>query len=305
MYSSTDKLIDVVKSRLSSIKKSRPINNHREGQVRYIEVRRLSTLIPHRGSVRLPTNANHLNQDKINLRLVPVMKSEKAIWIFKNNNNDNNNKIAKTQTYNANDSRNKLFLSKSNKTKNFCTNIYMKTLSNILSTSHSFPKTKTISKKNIFLSPFEEGKKKSKIFKILVDFSREIHSPKQKEANLINKSINIRSLKNIKMSKNQRKKDDIFLSEQFLSKKFKIKNNIFHENQKEQKDSNSKNKGSKEEKNKIKYLIKRLDDSSEMVRNTLLIKNKKRKIRPNCYYNKLHLNKLNDIIEKYSYNNMD
>jgi hypothetical protein len=304
MYSSTDKLIDVVKSRLSSKKKNRPINNHLDGQVRYIEVRRLSTLIPRRGTVRRQTNANHLTEDKINLRLVPVMKSEKAIMILKKDNNDNN-KIAKTQTYNSNDSRNKFFLKKTNETKNFCSNIYMKTLSNILSTSHSLGKTRTISKKNIFLSPFEEGKKKSKIFKILVDFSREIHSPKHKETNLINKSINIRSLKNIKMNKNQRKKNDIFLSEQFLSKKFKIKNNIFHENQKEQKVSNSNNKASKEEKNKIKYLIKRLDDSSEIIRNTLLLKNKKRKIKPNCYYNKLHLNKLNDIIEKYSYNNMD
>ena len=304
MYSSTDKLIDVVKSRLSSKKKNRPINNHLDGQVRYIEVRRLSTLIPRRGTVRRQTNTNHLTEDKINLRLVPVMKSEKAIMILKKDNNDNN-KIAKTQTYNSNDSRNKFFLKKTNETKNFCSNIYMKTLSNILSTSHSLGKTRTISKKNIFLSPFEEGKKKSKIFKILVDFSREIHSPKHKETNLINKSINIRSLKNIKMNKSQRKKNDIFLSEQFLSKKFKIKNNIFHENQKEQKVSNSNNKASKEEKNKIKYLIKRLDDSSEIIRNTLLLKNKKRKIKPNCYYNKLHLNKLNDIIEKYSYNNMD
>ena len=191
----------------------------------------------------------------------------------KDNNNGNRNKIIKTQSKNANDSRNKLFLKKPKNGKNHSSNIYMKTFSNILSASNSFGKAKTISKKNLFLSPFEEGKKRTKIFKILVNFSKEIHSPKHKETNLIN-NIKIRCFNNRKINKNkgEKKDNDIFLSQKFLLKKFRIKNNLFHESQNEKNESSC----NKYENNKINCLLKRLDDSHEIIRNKIIIKNKKK-----------------------------
>lgn len=309
MYSSNDKLIDEVKQRLLSVKKKRPISNYLEGGVRYVEVRRLSSLIQRKGSenkrctIRKKTNINYLNEDKINLRLVPVMKSAKAIFRFTKNNDNNkinnkidSNKALKTEINDINNSRNKLFF---NISKKYSSNIYMKTISNILSTSNSFGKAKTISRKNIFFSPFQEGKKRSKIFKILVDFSKEIHSNKHKENNLINNIVNINSFKTIKENeKIKNKKFEIF-SQEFSLKRLRIKDDIKIENEK----NNKKNGNNSKENQKTKFLLNRLNNENEIIKNKM--KNKKKKIRPNCYYNKLHLNKINDIIEKYSYNNID
>ena len=165
MYSSNDKLIDEVKQRLLSVKKNRPMSNYLEGGVRYVEVRRLSTLMQRKGSeskrttIRKKTNINYLNEDKINLRLVPVMKSAKAIFRFSKNDDNNKidtNKVLKTEINDINNSRNKLFF---NISKKYSSNIYMKTISNILSTSNSFGKIKTFSRKNIFFLLFKKGKK--------------------------------------------------------------------------------------------------------------------------------------------------
>ena len=315
MYSSNDKLIDEVKQRLLSAKKNRPISNYLEGGIRYVEVRRLSTLIQRKGSesknkrttIRKKTNTNYLNDDKINLRLIPVMKSEKAIFTFtKNDNNkriDNkidSNKILKTEINDINNSRNKLFL---NISKKYSSNIYMKTISNILSTSNSFGKIKAFSRKNIFFSPFQEGKKRNKIFKILVNFSKEIHSPKHKENDIINNIVNFKSYKTIKENeKFKNRKFEIF-SQEFSIKRLRIKDSIKDENEKNNKKKKNKTNENNKEKDKIKYLLNRLNNENDIIKNKM--KNKNKKIKPNCYYNKLHLNKMNDIIEKYSYNNND
>lgn len=311
MHSSNDKLIDEVKKRLLTIKKNKPISDFTESGVKYIEVRRLSTLLPRRisfeskrPSITRHSKINFLTEDKINLRLVPVIKSEKAIMRLKKEDN-NNNKLFKTATNNINYSRNALFIKKPKK-NNYNSNIFIKTFSNILSTSNSIGRMKTISKKHLFLSPFEEGKKRTKILKILVEFSKEIHSPKHKETYLINNNFNIRSFKNIKIDHMKRNLRDKFIfSKKVCLKKFKIKNSIFNENQKKKNNdiSNTISKSIKKENNKIKSLLKRLDDGNDILKNKMMNKNKK--IKPNCYYNKLHLNKINDIIDKYSYNNID
>ena len=315
MYSSNDKLIDEVKQRLLSVKKNRLMSNYLEGGVRYVEVRRLSTLMQRKGSeskrttIRKKTNINYLNEDKINLRLVPVMKSAKAIFRFSKNDDNNKidtNKVLKTEINDINNSRNKLFF---NISKKYSSNIYMKTISNILSTSNSFGKIKTFSRKNIFFSPFQEGKKRNKIFRILVDFSKEIHSPKHKENNLINNIVNIKSFKTIKENEKIKNKKLQIFSQEFSIKRLRIKDSIKNENEKNNKkkkdknnDSNNKNSKNKD-KHKVKYLLNRLNNENEVIKNKMKMKNKK--LKPNCYYNKLHLNKINDIIEKYSYNNID
>jgi hypothetical protein len=55
-------------------------------------------------------------------------------------------------------------------------------------------------------------------------------------------------------------------------------------------------------KKKNRFLLEELSNGSQTLKR--LMKNEKKR-RPNCYYNKLHLNKIHDIIEKYSYNNKD
>ncbi len=83
-----------------------------------------------------------------------------------------------------------------------------------------------------------------------------------------------------------------------LLKKFKIKNNTINENEKKkEKNNNSK------EKYKIKLLLKRLKNNNEILKNK--IGNKIKKLKANCYYNKLHLIKMNNIFDKFSFNNND
>ena len=313
MYSSNDKLIDEVKQRLLSVNKNRPVSNYLEGGVRYVEVRRLSTLMQRKGSeskrttIRKKTNINYLNEDKINLRLVPVMKSAKAIFRFTKNDDNKigcNHKVLKTEINDINNSKNKLFF---NISKKYKSNIYMRTISNILSTSNSFGKIKTFARKNIFFSPFQEGKKRNKIFRILVGFSKEIHSPKHNENNLINNIVNIKSFKTIKENEKIKNKKYQIFSQEFSTKRLRIKDSIKNENEKnnkkKMKKNNDNNNSKNKEKHKGKYLLNRLNNENEIIKNKM--KNKNKKIKANCYYNKLHLNKINDIIEKYSYNNID
>ena len=238
------------------------------------------------------------------------MKSAKAIFRFtKNDENikfdNNNNKAFKTEINDINNSKNKLFF---NLSKKYSSNIYMKTISNILSTSNSFGKIKKFSRKNIFFSPFQEGKKRNKIFKILVDFSKEIHSTKHKENNLINNIVNIKSFKTIKENEKIKNRKFEFFSQEFSLKRLRIKDSIKKENKKNNKKKIKKNNdnnrdNNSKEKHKVRYLLNRLNNENEIIKNKM--KNKNKKIKANCYYNKLHLNKINDIIEKYSYNNFD
>lgn len=296
MYSSNDKLIDEIKKRLLTIRKNNPISFHRQSGVRYLEVRRISTLIPRKGSDSRKSSLlpkNFLTEDKINLRLVPVIKSEKAIMKLSKDN------IRAFKTEHNKDpyyERNKLVLKRSKKNNNNNSNLYIKTFSNILSNSNSIGKIKTITKKNLFLSPFQISKNRKKIFKNLVNFSKEIHSPQHKEKILLTMKDNpkIRSFK--KISDNNLQKSQKIFSPNLTLKKFKIKNNFMNE-------TNDEKNNEKKDSNHINYLLKGLNNCNDIMRN--IFNNKRKKLKPNCYYNKLHLNKIKSIIEKYSYNNIE
>ena len=302
MFSSNDKLIDEVRKRLIAINKKKPIKNYPRNTLKYIEVKRLSTLMPrkssegNRGSIKRKSTINYLIEDKINLRLVPLIRSEKAIMKLEKVNNIK--KRFKTEPYNMNSQRN-IFDPKT-PNKDYKSYLYMKTISNILTISNSFGKPRTNANKNLFLSPFDEGKKRKKVFKILVDFSKEIHSPKHKENILINNIFNIKSLSPFEKSK---MKNNITINpymQKELIKKFKIKKNILVKNKK---DNNKDNDNNSKEKKKIKLLLKRLKNCNEVLKNK--IQNKNKYLKPNCYYNKLHLIKMNDIFDKFSFNNID
>jgi hypothetical protein len=296
MYSSNDKLIDEIRKRLLTQRKNNPLHFIQNG----LETRRISTLMPRKGSeskrntIRRQTNLNYLSEDKINLRLIPVIKSEKAIMIIKKDDNT----IFNTENNDINFTRNKIHFKKQKINSN--SNLYIKTFSNIISSSNSLGKIKIFSKKKLFLSPFQYNNNKNKYFKNLVNFSKEIHSPKHKEKSLINNNFNIKSFNKINEKQIRKRNQKTIFTPKFTLKKFKIKNELLNENKNENK--NEKNYEN-DDKTKVKFLIKGLNKEKEIIKNKM--ENKKKKIKPNCYYNKLHLNKINDIIEKYSYNNID
>ena len=301
IFSSNDKLIDEVRKRLLEGKKKNYYNYYKVNGINFQDTRRISTLvqrrssISRRSSIKVKTSRNLLAEDKINLRLVPLIKSVKAIMRLRKDNNDNHkryNTEANTQKnslrYNFNTKKLKI-----NSYSNSNSNVYMTTFSNGLSTSNSFGKTKMFKKRHLFLSPFQLGKNKKKTFKNLVNISKEMHSPKNKENNLVNNIFNIRSLKrfnNIKTN-TDKKKQNVRISETL-----KFENSFFHD-QKEKMRYKSINK-----KKKNRFFLEESNNCSQTLK--ILMKNEKKR-RPNCYYNKLHLNKIHDIIEKYSYNNKD
>jgi hypothetical protein len=302
IFSSNDKLIDEVRKRLLEGKKKNYYNYYKVNGINFQDTRRISTLaqrrssISRRSSIKVKTSRNLLAEDKINLRLVPVIKSVKAIMRLRKDNNDNHKRYNTEANTQKNSSRYNFntIKSKINSYSNSNSNVYMTTFSNGLSTSNSFGKTKIFKKRHLFLSPFQLGKNKKKMFKNLVDISKEMHSPKNKENNLVNNIFNISSLKrfnDIKTNKDK-KKENVRISERML----KLENSFFHD-QKEKMRYKSINK-----KKKNRFLLEELSNGSQTLKR--LMKNEKKR-RPNCYYNKLHLNKIHDIIEKYSYNNKD
>ena len=298
MYSSNDKLIEEVKKRLLKRRKNKYNANYQENTVKYIEIKRLSTLVPkrnfgsHRDSIRRKSKINYLTEDKINLRLFPIIRSEKVI-MHTNKAEDNKEFNTEPNNTNINSPRNKLNFTKPKNDYN--SNIYMKTYTKILSESNSFLKMSKITRKNLFMSPFEKGKKRNKIFKFLVNFSKEKHSPKHKENNLINNNnFNIQSFKTLK--KSPKKKYNNCFQNQTL-KKMGIEKCNLYEKFEENNDNNCK------EKKKNQFILNILNNDKCIFKNIMI--NKRKKIKPNCYYNKLHLIKMNNLIDKYSFINID
>ena len=109
-YSSNDKLIEEVRKRLLECKKKNYYNYYKANGINFQDLRRISTLaqrrssIGRRSSIKLKANRNLLTEDKINLRLVPVIKSVKAIIRFRKDNNDNH------QRYNIEENAPKKFI---------------------------------------------------------------------------------------------------------------------------------------------------------------------------------------------------
>ena len=289
MFSSNGKLIEAVLKRLIKKKKNNYddiINNQKS--TNNIKVRRLSTLLS-RGSAdkkrfSITKNKNFIEGNKMNLKIVPLIKRRNILLKLKNfNEMIYNTEFIDINNYERSD---KLIIRKP-KIKNI--NININTFSNFICTSDSFRKIKINKKKQLFLSPYQVNLNKAKLFKNMVNLSKDIHSPKKREENFNMENFNIRSFS----GKNKRK--DIFeIPKTFSEKKINIKTNIFNYSQKV--NSESKNK------KKSKYKCKGFSHRNEIIKNIIKDENKRK---ANCYYNKLHLIKMSDIIDKYSFNNKD
>jgi len=290
MFSSNDKLIEVVLKRLIKKKKNNYDNIINQKSTNNIKVRRLSTLLA-RGSAdkkrfSISKNKNILEGNKMNLKIVPLIKRRNILLKLKNF----NEMIFNTESVDINnyEKTDKIIIRKPK-----INNLNINTFSNFVCTSDSFRKIKNNKKKHLFLSHYQVGLNKTKLFKNMVNLSKDIHSPKKREENCnIKKNLYIRSFS----GKNGKYKNkDIFgIPKTFSEKKLNIKTNIFNYSQK----VNSENKNRKKAKNKCKGFSHR----NEIIKNIIKDENKRK---ANCYYNKLHLIKMSDIIDKYSYNNKD
>jgi hypothetical protein len=302
MYSSNEKLIDEVKKRLISIKKNNYHINLNQNSSNNVEARRLSTLIPRkqseikRSSCKKKT-VNILNDDKINLQLIPLVRTAKNLKKLRNL----NEKIVNAEAYHSSYSRNNKLKSKKAKidpNSNMDTN----TFSNILSTTHSFRKFKIISKKHLFKSPYQVRLNKARMLKKMVDLSKELHSPKKREHDIDKDNYNIITIrKHIENKTCEINKKRYFFDiypQMNIAKKKKFKIFILDRFQTE---------ANENEKRCVDKIGNKIYQIKGINLKKISDKNKKRHSnkRLNCYYNKLRLNKVNNIIEKFSYNNKD
>lgn len=300
MYSSNDELIQEVKRRLMLMKKKK--NRVYQNPSNYREVKILTTLVPRgnsesRRSSLLKNAQNFMEENYLNLRLIPFIKTTKALIKRIKNNKSHNTKIVNTEIYDTEHSRNTNIMH--SKKKKIDSN------SNISSTSNSFGKCKIISKKHLFLSPYKVMQNRTKLFKNMVNMSKDLHSPIRRENDLNKENFKIRSVPRRNTDTNKpinNRKNEFFgiFPQMFITEKLKIKKSILNEVQKDKTKSIEK---SKERKKNIKFMYKRLNCENNIIKN--IIKNSEHQRRPNCYFNKLHLDKMNKIIEKYSFNNVE
>jgi hypothetical protein len=303
MYSSNDELIQEVKRRLMQMKKKK--NRVYQNPSNYREVKILTTLIPRgnsesRRSSLLKNAQNFMEENNLNLRLIPFIKTTKALIKRLNNNNSHNTKIVNTDIYITDHSRNTKIMH--SKKKRIDSN------SNILSTSNSFGKCKIISKKHLFLSPYKVMQNRTKLFKNMVNMSKELHSPIRRENDLNKENFKIRSVPRRNTTTNnhiKHKKNEYYgiFPQMYITEKLKIKKSILNEVQKDKTKIIDKSKENKYIKN-IKLMYKRLDCENNIIKN--IMKNSvHHQRRPNCYFNKFHLDKMHKIIEKYSFQNAE
>jgi len=253
MDSPNNKLIEVLKKRLSVVNRNKYFFTK---DYKPLSVFKLKTSVDYRESKinnsKKVDRKYFLLEDQINLKVVPLIKKNKCVFKYEN-----------------------LMLMKSPEKK----------LKNGVSTSFALIRSKTEKKKFLFKSPFKEGKKNKNKLKIMVDFSKKIHSPKFKESN-INRDILKTFINN-----------DRNFSERNHKIYLKTYGNEKHNNIKIKLDDSV-------EKSKNNNLY---DDSYKkeniFIRN--IIKNKERNRRAKNYYNQMHVNKMNKIIEKFSFNNLD
>lgn len=300
MYSSNDELIQEVKRRLMLMKKKK--NRVYQNASNNREVKILTTLVPRgnsesRRSSLLRNAPNLTEENNLNLRLIPFIKTTKALIKRLNNHKNNNKRIVNTEIYDSSQSRNNNFIA--SKKKKIDSN------SNISSPSNSFGKCKIVSKKHLFLSPYKVMQTRTKLFKNMVNMSKELHSPVRRETDLNKENFKISSVPRRNVNTNnhiKNKKNEFFgiFPQMYTTEKLKIKKSILNEVKKEKTKSIDK---SKENKKNVKFIYRRLNCENPIIRN--IIKNSEHKRRPNCYYNKLHLNKMHKIIEKYSFNNVE
>ena len=256
MNPESHKLIEVLKKRLSIMNRNKYISNQKDNKPKQIFKLRFSTDYH---EIKTNTFIKHdkkqfLFEDQINLKIVPLIKKDKCIFKYEN-----------------------LLLNKSPDKKN----------NNGISTSFRLP-TKTYKKRFLFKSPFQEGKKNKNKLKIMVDFSKKMHSHKYNEKNLNRDILKTYSRNNAKLRNNIQK---IYLktygNENHIFNKFKLDDSTD-----KFQDNHQINIEYEENKNELLFLKN-------------IIKNKERNRRAKNYYNKIHVNKMNKIIEKFSFNNYD
>lgn len=267
MNSQTNKLIEVMKRRLTLKKRNTYRNNEPISifRLRYSnQYQETNVKTPHKSKKKY-----FLTEDHINLKIMPLLKKKKCAFTY-----ESLLKMKKEPTKDTN-------ISKSvNKLNNGRNN----------DSSANPSKSSKALKKFIFRSPFQENKNNSKRFKILVDISKEIHSPKEKE-NKLNKDLLRTFARNSKKEYFENKKNLGYL------KTYGNENHIFNDikiNEKSNKLNNS------------KFFINNMilqNQENILLRN--LIINKERNRRAKNYYNNIHVNKIDKIIEKYSFTNRD
>ena len=196
-----------------------------------------------------------LLQDQINLRIVPLIKKNKCVFKYEN-----------------------LMLMKSPDKKS----------NKGVSTSFGITPSKTYTKKILFKSPFQEGKKNKKNLQIMVDLSKEFRSPKYKEKN-IHKDIVKTFSRNSNILKNKNNK--LYL------KTYGNEKHIFNNIKLNDSDDNNEKSNHKN--------LNNGDYKKEKIFLRNIIINKERNRRAKNYYNQIHVNKMNKIIEKFSFNNLD
>ena len=132
--------------------------------------------------------------------------------------------------------------------------------------------------------------------------SKELHSPKKREHDIDKDNFNIITIrKHIENKTCEINKKRYFFDiypQMSITKKIKIKKYILNRFQTE---------ANENEKRCVDRIGNKIYEIKGLNLKKISDKNKKRKENKklNCYYNKLRLNKVNNIIEKFSYNNKD
>ena len=157
-----------------------------------------------------------------------------------------------------------------------------------ISTSFTYKPLKTYTKQFNFKSPFQEGKRNKNKLKIMVDLSKELHSSKIKENRLHNDLLKSYSRNNNFLQNNIQKNYFKTCGKQkHIFNKIKIYKSI--------------NKSG--EKNFDNFINEENKNENLFPRSVII--NKERNRRAKNYHNQIHVNKMNKIIEKYSFSNYD
>jgi hypothetical protein len=197
-----------------------------------------------------------LFEDKINLKIIPLIKKTKCGFKYEN-----------------------LLLAKNYKKPKV-----------LIFNSFALKPSKTYSKKYLFNSPFQESKKNKYKLKDMVEFSKIFHSPKFKETDINREIVKTSSRNNNKYSRNRN-------NFQMYLKTCGNENHLFKDIKLEKANEKSKDMSSN------KYLYTEIFEENKFLRNIII--NKERNRRAKNYYNQIHVNKMNKIIEKFSFINKE
>ena len=257
MNPESHKLIEVLKKRLSIMNRNKYISNQKDNKPKQIFKLRFSTDYH---EIKTNTFIKHdkkqfLFEDQINLKIVPLIKRKKCAFKYEN-----------------------LKQAKSTEKKS----------SKRLFSSLTYKPLKTFSKQFSFKSPFQERKKNKNKLKVMVNLSKELHSPKIKENKLNKELLKVYSRNNNYLWYNIQKN---YLGTcgngMNIFNKIKLYKNV---------DKST-------ETHFDNYINEENKSENILLRN--IIMNKERNRKAKNYYNHIHVNKMNKIIEKYSFNSYE